>query len=43
MKMRKNNKKTPKKVALKRVDISSKREDANQVRYIPTKVKIISQ
>jgi hypothetical protein len=29
--------------ALNKVDISSNRDEANHVRYIPTKVKIISQ
>jgi len=43
MKIRKKSKNIPKKVALNNVDISSKREEANQVRYIPTKVKMISQ
>ena len=43
MKIRKNKMNIPTKVVLNRVEISSKREEANQVRYIPKKVKIISQ
>jgi len=43
MKIRKNKTKMPIKVVLNNVDISSKRDDANQVRYIPKKVKMISQ
>jgi hypothetical protein len=35
--------KIPTNVVLNRVEISSKREAANQVRYIPKKVKIINQ
>jgi hypothetical protein len=35
--------KIPTKVVLNRVEISSKREAANQVRYIPKNVNIISQ
>ena len=34
--------KIPTKVVLNRVDISSKREEANQVRYIPKNVKMMS-
>jgi len=41
--MAENKIKIPTKVVLKRVDSSSNLEDANQVRYIPTKVKMISQ
>jgi hypothetical protein len=43
MKIRKNKMNIPTKVVLNKVDISSKREEANHVRYIPKKVKIISQ
>jgi len=43
MKITKNKMKIPIKVVLNNVDISSNRDDANHVRYIPKKVKIINQ